>query len=156
MSDRPESGPMRFGNDWTGLFLRGDNAYACSLYLRAVIKAFPDNIHAQLLEPLAADLAGVDERTKPNAQQLLPFAECLPSASDELDRLRAETARLTRELAAQTTLASRSTSLFSTTIHHMIDLPCTGKGSQPGGCDGCGVVEALIMGDVAVIDASSG
>lgn len=24
--DRPETGPMRFGDDWPGVFIRGDNA----------------------------------------------------------------------------------------------------------------------------------
>jgi hypothetical protein len=40
MSKRAESGPVRFGDDWTGLFLRGDEAFS----------------HGQVLEELLADL----------------------------------------------------------------------------------------------------
>jgi hypothetical protein len=33
MSDRPETGPMQFGDDWCGIFIRGDNAF---LYANAL------------------------------------------------------------------------------------------------------------------------
>lgn len=26
LAERPETGPMKFGSDWTGVFIRGDNA----------------------------------------------------------------------------------------------------------------------------------
>lgn len=33
LSERAETGPMKFGGDWTGVFIRGDNAlaYVCAL-----------------------------------------------------------------------------------------------------------------------------
>lgn len=38
---RPETGPMKFalsaGDDWPGIFIRGDNAYGYAMVLRAVM-----------------------------------------------------------------------------------------------------------------------
>jgi len=34
---RIETGPTRFGNDWCGLFIRGDNAFAYAVYLEHVL-----------------------------------------------------------------------------------------------------------------------
>lgn len=31
INGRPETGPMQFGEDWPGVFIRGDNAMAFSL-----------------------------------------------------------------------------------------------------------------------------
>lgn len=36
---RPETGPMKFGDDWTGLFIRGDNAAAYAMYLDDVLNS---------------------------------------------------------------------------------------------------------------------
>ena len=34
---RPETGAMSFGDDWPGVFIRGDNAFAFALALRSVL-----------------------------------------------------------------------------------------------------------------------
>ena len=34
---RPETGAMSFGDDWPGVFIRGDNAFAYALALRSVV-----------------------------------------------------------------------------------------------------------------------
>ncbi len=34
---RPETGPMVFGDDWTGVFVRGDNAYGYAQALRDLL-----------------------------------------------------------------------------------------------------------------------
>lgn len=34
MSTRPETGPMQFGDDWPGVFIRGDDALATVLSLQ--------------------------------------------------------------------------------------------------------------------------
>ncbi len=36
---RAETGPMEFDQDWPGIFIRGDNAFAYAMYLRAVLEA---------------------------------------------------------------------------------------------------------------------
>jgi len=35
---RPETGPMQFGDDWPGVFIRGDNAIMFELYLQTAIR----------------------------------------------------------------------------------------------------------------------
>lgn len=42
--DRPETGPMQFGDDWPGVFIRGDNAlmgYAPAVY--RAMQALPES-----------------------------------------------------------------------------------------------------------------
>lgn len=39
---RPETGAMKFGDDWTGVFIRGDNALVAADMLRQVIELIPD------------------------------------------------------------------------------------------------------------------
>lgn len=34
---RVETGPTRFGDDWTGVFIRGDNAFGFCMYLDIAI-----------------------------------------------------------------------------------------------------------------------
>lgn len=35
---RPETGPIQFGDDWHGVFIRGDNAMHYAKWLRAAIE----------------------------------------------------------------------------------------------------------------------
>jgi hypothetical protein len=35
---RPETGPMSFGDDWPGVFIRGDNAYGYAMTLRRILE----------------------------------------------------------------------------------------------------------------------
>lgn len=37
MTKRVETGPMKIGDDWTGIFIRGDNALAFALTLRNLL-----------------------------------------------------------------------------------------------------------------------
>jgi len=39
---RPETGPMQFGDDWPGVFIRGDNALFFARTLGAAIALYPD------------------------------------------------------------------------------------------------------------------
>lgn len=36
--ERPETGPMQFGEDWPGVFIRGDNALVYAAHLRNIIE----------------------------------------------------------------------------------------------------------------------
>ena len=38
LEGRPETGPMKFGNDWPGVFIRGDNALHFAMTLRSVVQ----------------------------------------------------------------------------------------------------------------------
>ena len=56
---RAETGPMAFGNDWPGIFIRGDNAGYYSMILSQYLKN-PEGNHfgKQMLEGLADLLGG--------------------------------------------------------------------------------------------------
>jgi hypothetical protein len=40
---RAETGPMSFGDDWTGVFIRGDNAAAYAMVLSNVLGNYKDS-----------------------------------------------------------------------------------------------------------------
>lgn len=40
---RVETGPIQFGEDWPGLFIRGDNCIYHSMYLRIVLESIKDS-----------------------------------------------------------------------------------------------------------------
>lgn len=74
---------MRFGDDWTGIFIRGDNAGAFALALEQLL------VHAEAgMPPLAMMcnsarallglLRGSDERCMVEVQQLRSWRECQP------------------------------------------------------------------------------
>jgi hypothetical protein len=91
MSDRrPESGAMKFGDDWTGVFFRGDTAFHYGIALKELLEQFPippaddqDSSPAfakMILKGLVDDLLSCDERTireqNTPVQKLRPFDEC--------------------------------------------------------------------------------
>jgi hypothetical protein len=40
---RPETGAMSFGDDWPGVFIRGDNAFHFAIYLRMASKRLKES-----------------------------------------------------------------------------------------------------------------
>lgn len=80
MSERAETGPMQFGDDWPGVFIRGDNAgyFAMSLRLalsRAEVRAALTCAEEMALEGLMATLAGSDVRDETTKQMVKPWNE---------------------------------------------------------------------------------
>ena len=62
---RIETGPTKFGDDWSGVFLRGDYAVPMAFSLREVLDkggADYDPILKQMLLGLCSTLASCDER----------------------------------------------------------------------------------------------
>lgn len=63
-TERVETGPMQFGDDWPGVFIRGDNAFHFATLLRAYIAAKAtdgDNwLTAMMVQQLADLLASCD------------------------------------------------------------------------------------------------
>lgn len=49
--ERVESGPIQFGNDWPGVFLRGDNALFYAMALKKMLEAQTERL------PLDVDIA---------------------------------------------------------------------------------------------------
>ena len=83
-ANRPETGAMRFGSDWTGAFIRGDDAFGYALALEVLIKGDPDDasiaISRMVLAGLLEVLKSSDENRNPQSsrQQLIAFNRCLP------------------------------------------------------------------------------
>lgn len=95
---RPETGPLKFSGDWTGLFIRGDNALGMSFALSDLLvelgaaqRAAGINGVAQLvlnpfqlraLSQIVPLLQSVDEREDASAVcTLMPFEKCRHSES---------------------------------------------------------------------------
>jgi hypothetical protein len=64
---RPETGPMQFGPDWPGLFIRGDNAMGYAMYVAHAIQLLPaDSWPAKSgLQSLLSDLRSCNARNFP-------------------------------------------------------------------------------------------
>jgi hypothetical protein len=87
---RPESGAMKFGDDWTGVFFRGDDAFGYALALQAMLDTMPHTedhesspvLAKMVLKGLLDSLFACDERNlNPSVRQLRPFDECLPTTT---------------------------------------------------------------------------
>jgi hypothetical protein len=88
-SERPETGPMAFGRDWPGTFIRGDGAANYRLHLRQLLSSLTPQqrsthaISVLIVEGLEGALGRSDVREKdPDVQVLRPFAECVPNTHD--------------------------------------------------------------------------
>lgn len=79
---RAESGPVKFKNDWTGVFIRGDNALAYVLYLQKLLDEVSQNsddiIAVSYLQGLINLLSSCEEFSSENKniQLLKTFEEC--------------------------------------------------------------------------------
>jgi hypothetical protein len=59
LDERVETGPLQFGDDWPGLFIRGDNAAYYAMVLRYHLDGGRDDIFGKMaLERLYKDLSG--------------------------------------------------------------------------------------------------
>lgn len=84
---RPETGPMRFGDDWTGVFIRGDNAAYYAQNLRMLLELIEkplDNVNTAgfakfVVKGLVSDLEGCvhSPGQEPEAQIMKDFEECI-------------------------------------------------------------------------------
>ncbi len=99
---RPETGPMQFGDDWPGVFIRGDNAAAHAMLLRRVIDG--EQVHPLEVAHLRSLLRALQHSNvlDPMAKaKLRPYAECAASEPDprdtDLATLRAQLAAVTAE-----------------------------------------------------------
>jgi hypothetical protein len=88
-SARADDGPLQFGDDWPGVFLRGDTAAHYAISLRGVLDALkhggvelPDGVllQAMALDGLLSDLEGcrvTDASDPPGTQRCRPWAACV-------------------------------------------------------------------------------
>lgn len=82
LNRRPETGAMKFDNDWTGVFIRGDNAGYYSMILSRLLKEVEEDVCIQpldfvVLEDLVRTLANSNEFTSKEVQNLKKFNDCL-------------------------------------------------------------------------------
>lgn len=84
MTDKPKTGAMRFGDDWTGIFLRGDHAHVYALAIQKILETSEQDLdifHAAILERLTRILEGSVELgwtpENDSIQMMLPFEECV-------------------------------------------------------------------------------
>lgn len=79
---RLETGPVQFGNDWPGVFIRGDDAIYFAVCLEDLIERAKENndpqlqIHIAVLKGLLSDLKSPDTRYYRDALKLRPIEEC--------------------------------------------------------------------------------
>lgn len=80
---RPETGSMKFGEDWTGCFIRGDNAGYLSFQLSLLRDHLKEkNVELDFLDEMALNeiinlLSNSLEGTDPSVQRLKEFDECI-------------------------------------------------------------------------------
>ena len=92
MSKRPETGAMRFGDDWTGVFIRGDEAMFFSMAIEKLAKTgvmdvdyYAEAALISLKEVLQSSrhIPGIGE---PEAQVMKDFEKCLSVIPPDLDQ----------------------------------------------------------------------
>lgn len=72
MSERMETGPVRFGNDWAGVFIRGDEAFGLAMALEQILRNTHglDAIAAVQAAGLVHTLRSCDERGNPKVVEI--------------------------------------------------------------------------------------
>lgn len=76
---RAETGAMKFGDDWPGVFIRGDNAAYYAMNLKTVLSNGDFDIDGQMakivVQGLLSDLESCIEPVK-EVQALIPYVDC--------------------------------------------------------------------------------
>lgn len=88
---RPETGPMKFGNDWRGVFIRGDDAFNYAMHLERLMRHQPpgDVIGMMVVRTLHELLRSSDERVPTEqTQHMRPYGEALVK-DDAVDAMHA-------------------------------------------------------------------
>ncbi len=111
MAQRAETGPMQFGNDWPGLFVRGDNAAHYAFALERCLAAGTDGGNFIALRSLLGDLQSSrvrDDGPAASVQRLCPFEEAANpprlAALTTVARLAAEFVDIENEIVNQQAL----------------------------------------------------
>lgn len=58
--DRVETGPIQFGDDWPGTFIRGDHSAHFAMHLELILKGESDVISRMVVEGLLDTLKSCD------------------------------------------------------------------------------------------------
>lgn len=78
---------MQFGEDWPGVFIRGDNAFFYAQLLMAADKILRSEtkLDAFMLSGLRDLLLSADIRKTPEVQKLKDFTDCISGAGEDQD-----------------------------------------------------------------------
>lgn len=81
---RPETGPMQFGKDWTGIFIRGDRALYFGLILNDFLtrKTELSYLENKMLEQLR-DLLNSAMQGSSSPDLLKDYVDCKPAPISE-------------------------------------------------------------------------
>lgn len=72
---RVETGPIQFGDDWPGIFLRGDNAFGYALALQEAMETIPEGFNKIQIRSLCKLLGEAIAISTPPNSELLKMAE---------------------------------------------------------------------------------
>ena len=61
-SDRIETGAIQFNDDWPGLFIRGDDAFALMLELKQILKTLEEQDNRECLTYVTSSIASIIEQ----------------------------------------------------------------------------------------------
>lgn len=77
---RPETGPMKFDDDWTGVFIRGDNAFHYGMVLKEILSRLETIEEITSIEVLIELLSSPTYESvfnaNKNVQKLKSFSDC--------------------------------------------------------------------------------
>lgn len=82
MNERAETGPMQFGDDWRGLYIRGDNCMYYANCLQSILDTVEKGTETNAffvcaIKGLLYDLKSSDHHSVGAPQQLKSFEECI-------------------------------------------------------------------------------
>lgn len=84
-TERAETGPVQFGDDWPGVFFRGDIAAYCAQVLQDLVLVLPLSPTRVTLESLSLVLG--TSRVPCNPVRLKSYSECLTNGpQDQKDK----------------------------------------------------------------------
>lgn len=75
--NRPETGPMQFGDDWRGYFFRGDNAMGFLIDLQVALETDTkmEDHTRKAIQDIVGELRRSNHHTPDRVQHMKPFTE---------------------------------------------------------------------------------
>lgn len=88
--NRPETGPMIFGQDWRGVFFRGDNAMFFIMELQLALQVDGEKMseHSRnAIENILSELRRSNHFKPDKVQMMKPFEECFVKDEGEFPEI---------------------------------------------------------------------
>lgn len=81
-SKRPETGVMIFGDDWPGIFIRGDNVVGLVILIERALDGNMGPIDEVCLKSWALSLRAAQSPPSSDSQRLKPWDECISTKAN--------------------------------------------------------------------------